>query len=205
MKRIYVCCILLILLLSLAVFNGVFTEGVFTEGFQTAAPCNSTVKDGYTYWFCDNKNKADDLIEGNFAAASDSICIRRGSAPSTEYSCLERDKRRSDRRFLLTRQKKAICDLLNKNLKDISDNILKGDDLNTIAATTLATIESTEPNIEILKKRNPRLTAFLNEKDTDIKNQKNLLNAFINDITGPINNSKISRDRLKSASDMLSC
>ena len=95
MKRIYVCCILLILVLGLAAFNGLFTN---TEGFSTiintsasTGSCEKyTLPNNTTYWFCKNKNQSDALIkEGRNAnneqlAPADIICIRRNQTKDTQ-------------------------------------------------------------------------------------------------------------------------
>jgi len=202
MKRIYVCCILLILVFALAAFYGVFTGsgGAVAgsggaEGFQTRATppasikCTRTDKAAsgktHTYWFCDDKNHADALMEegvdaemkNTYVLPAESICIK-GSGSS--YTCLDRD--RKDRRYLLNRQRKAICDFVVKGRKDVDYTVGKANDLKKIAGDALETIDSTRPDIAKLKEKNSSLGGFLDEQSGKIEQQKGILSAFVANI-----------------------
>lgn len=215
MKRIYLCCILLILLVVLTLMQGgLLPPPRLEEGFQTrttAPAIPSTIKctaqrqgtAGPLFWFCDDKNQADALLAANYPLATEPVCVRRGNAPSMIYSCLEEG--RADKRYLLNRQHTQVCDFMNKSLKDLGGGISTGEKLRTIAQNTLNTILATEPNIQILKTRNPNLTGFLDEKGRVIETQKAKLRGYESDLGTAINNNNNFRSSLTTAINKMKC
>lgn len=210
MKRIYVCCILLILLVILTAFYGVFTGqagGTAVEGFQALSTPPTTIKctkklvnytdtpdKSHIYWYCVNKNHADALLAGGannvkYVDPAHSVCIK--GATST-YVCLERD--RKDRRYLLNRQKRAVCDFVVKGNKDVDDIVGKAETLRGIAADAINTITVTKPEIAQLKRMTPLLADYLDEKSRTIETQKATLTTFKNSMDVPISDTNTFRN-----------